>query len=102
MLFALAGLAEISGGYLVWRSLRNGGGIYLAVAGALLLILYGILPTFQPTSFGRTYAAYGGVFVALSLLWGWWIDRVRPDVPDVAGAVVCLAGVAIIMYWPRS
>ena len=102
MLFALAGLAEISGGYLVWRALRNGGGIYLAIAGALLLILYGILPTFQLTSFGRTYAAYGGFFVVLSLLWGWWIDRVRPDTPDVAGALLCLGGVAVIMYWPRS
>ena len=101
-LFAAAGLAEIGGGYLVWRALRNGAGVMTALAGAALLVLYGVIPTFQPTGFGRTYAAYGGVFVVLSLLWGWTVDRVRPDLPDVAGAVVCLAGVAIIMYWPRS
>lgn len=101
-LFATAGLAEIAGGYLIWRALRNGAGITVALVGAALLILYGIVPTFQPTGFGRTYAAYGGVFVVLSLLWGWSVDRVRPDVPDVAGAIVCLVGVAIIMYWPRS
>src|SRR3954469_23976744 len=101
-LFALAGLAEIAGGYLVWRSMRNGAGLAVGVAGGALLILYGIVPTFQPTSFGRTYAAYGGVFIVLSLLWGWGIDRVRPDVPDVIGAAMCLAGVGIIMYWPRA
>ncbi|CAN5911732.1 YnfA family protein [soil metagenome] len=101
-LFVLAGVAEIGGGYLVWRAVRNGAGLAVAVAGAGLLIIYGVLPTFQPTPFGRTYAAYGGVFIVLSLLWGWTVDHVRPDVPDVAGALVCLAGVAIIMYWPRG
>jgi small multidrug resistance family-3 protein len=100
-LFVLAGVAEIAGGYLVWRSMRNGAGLGVALAGGALLILYGIIPTFQPTTFGRTYAAYGGVFIVLSLLWGWWIDRVRPDIPDVAGAVICLVGVGVIMYWPR-
>ena len=101
-LFLLAGLAEIGGGYLVWRSIRNGAGVWAALAGAGLLVLYGVLPTLQRTPFGRTYAAYGGVFIVLSLLWGWRMDRVRPDLPDIAGAVVCLAGVAIIMYWPRG
>ncbi len=101
-LFALAGIAEIAGGYLVWRSMRNGAGLAVGLAGGALLVLYGIVPTFQPTTFGRTYAAYGGAFIVLSLLWGWWIDRVQPDVPDVAGAVICLVGVGIIMYWPRS
>lgn len=101
-LFALAGLAEIGGGYLVWRAVRNGAGVTVALAGAVLLILYGVIPTFQPTAFGRTYAAYGGVFVVASLLWGWGVDRVRPDVPDVVGAVLCVAGVGVIMYWPRG
>ena len=101
-LFLLTGLAEIGGGYLVWRAMRNGAGIGTAVTGAALLILYGVLPTFQPTTFGRTYAAYGGVFIMLSLLWGWRVDGVRPDAPDIAGALVCLVGVAIIMYWPRG
>ena len=101
-LFAMAGLAEIGGGYLVWRSIRNGAGFWAAVAGAVLLVAYGVIPTFQPSAFGRTYAAYGGVFVVLSLLWGWIVDRVRPDAPDIIGALVCLVGVAIIMYWPRA
>ena len=70
--------------------------------GGLVLILYGIIPTFQPASFGRTYAAYGGVFVVMSLLWGWVFDGNRPDLPDLAGAGLCLAGVVLIMYWPRS
>ena len=101
-LFAAAGLAEIAGGYLIWRSVRADAGVFVAFGGAILLVLYGIIPTLQPTGFGRTYAAYGGVFVVLSLLWGWSVDRVRPDIPDLAGALVCLVGVGIIMYWPRA
>ena len=102
MLFVVAGLAEIGGGYLVWRAIRNGASVWVALAGAVLLVAYGVIPTFQPNAFGRTYAAYGGVFIVLSLLWGWLVDRVRPDVPDVVGAVVCLVGVGVIMYWPRA
>ena len=102
VLFALAGLCEIGGGYLVWLWLRDHRSVLLGLAGGLVLFLYGILPTLQPSHFGRVYAAYGGVFVALSLLWGWWIDGHRPDVPDVAGGLVCLVGVGIIMYWPRA
>ena len=72
------------------------------MAGGLLLFVYGVLPTLQAAHFGRVYAAYGGVFVVLSLLWGWWIDGHRPDAADVVGGLLCLAGVAVIMYWPRS
>lgn len=100
-LFIVAGLLEIGGGYLVWLWLRNGRSVVLGVTGGLLLFLYGVLPTLQPAHFGRVYAAYGGVFVVLSVLWGWWIDGTRPDVYDVVGAVVCLVGVGIIMYAPR-
>ena len=101
-LFVLAGLCEIGGGYLVWLWLRDHRGVAFGVAGGLLLFVYGVLPTFQAAHFGRVYAAYGGVFVVLSLLWGWWIDGYRPDVADAVGALLCLAGVAVIMYWPRS
>jgi small multidrug resistance family-3 protein len=101
-LFVLAGFAEIGGGYLMWRWLRDGGSIMLGIVGAAILVLYGIIPTLQPSTFGRTYAAYGGVFVVLSLLWGWWMDGNRPDVADVVGGVVCLIGVSVIMYWPRT
>jgi len=102
LLFILAGFCEIGGGYLVWQALRNGKGWFVGLFGGTLLILYGIVPTFQPAHFGRVYAAYGGVFVVMSLLWGWHFDKNIPDFPDVLGAALCLAGVAIIMYWPRS
>jgi small multidrug resistance family-3 protein len=100
--FLAAGLCEIGGGYLIWLWLREGRSVWLAVVGAAVLVLYGVIPTFQPASFGRVYAAYGGVFVALSLLWGWRVDGVVPDRFDLIGGAVALAGVFIIMYWPRG
>lgn len=99
--FVLAGLCEIGGGYLIWLWLREGKGIFYAVTGAVILIIYGIIPTFQPASFGRVYAAYGGVFIALSILWGWGVDKVVPDKFDLIGGMMALIGVMIIMYWPR-
>jgi small multidrug resistance family-3 protein len=101
-LFALAGVMEIGGGYLVWLWLRESRAVWLGALGGLLLFLYGVVPTRQPAYFGRVYAAYGGVFVILSVLWGWWIDGRAPDRFDVVGAALCLAGVAVIMYAPRG
>ncbi len=101
-LFVLAGLCEIGGGYLVWVWLRYEKSPLLGVLGGIVLIIYGIIPTFQPTHFGRVYAAYGGVFIILAMLWGWFIDRKAPDFFDIVGGGVCLLGVMIIMYWPRS
>jgi small multidrug resistance family-3 protein len=101
-LFALAGLMEIGGGYLVWLWLRDRRGIAIGALGGLLLFLYGVVPTFQPSHFGRVYAAYGGVFVVMSLMWGWVMDARRPDTADTIGALLCVIGVAVIMYWPRS
>ena len=66
-----------------------------------MLVGYGIVPTFQPAHFGRVYAAYGGVFVFMSMLWGWWIDGQRPDRWDLVGSALCIAGVIVIMYVPR-
>jgi small multidrug resistance family-3 protein len=100
--FVVAGLCEIGGGYLVWLWLREGKSVWLALAGAVVLFLYGIIPTFQPANFGRVYAAYGGVFIALAILWGWWIDKHVPDRFDLIGGLVALIGVVIIMYAPRS
>lgn len=99
-LFIIAGLCEIGGGWLVWQ-FREARGWMFGLAGGVALLLYGIIPTYQTAHFGRVYAAYGGAFIALSLVWGWAVAGNRPDVPDVVGAVVAIAGMAIIMYWPR-
>ena len=100
--FVLAGLCEIGGGYLIWLTLREGRSFWYALLGAGVLILYGVVPTLQPAHFGRVYAAYGGIFIGLSLLWGWRIDRIKPDRFDLAGALIALVGVFVIMYWPRE
>lgn len=100
--FLLAGVCEIGGGYLIWLWLREGKSIGLAVLGAAILTLYGIIPTFQSANFGRVYAAYGGVFVVLSILWGWQIDKTIPDRFDLIGGVIALVGVFVIMYSPRG
>lgn len=100
-LFFLAGLCEIGGGWFVWQWLREGKGFWWGLVGAVILILYGVIPTFQPGHFGRVYAAYGGFFIVLSLIWGWILDGNIPDRFDMVGAVIALAGVSMIMYWPR-
>jgi small multidrug resistance family-3 protein len=99
--FLAAGLCEIGGGYLVWLWLRKGKSVWMAVLGAGVLVLYGMIPTLQPAHFGRIYATYGGVFIVLSLLGGWKIDGVSPDTYDVIGGLIALVGVCVIMYWPR-
>jgi small multidrug resistance family-3 protein len=101
-LFVLAGLCEIGGGYLVWLWLRGGKTLAVGIAGFAVLAFYGVVPTLQPAHFGRVYAAYGGVFVVLSLLWGATIDRRPPDLFDTIGALLCLVRVMIMMYWPRG
>jgi small multidrug resistance family-3 protein len=100
-LFLLAGLAEIGGGYLVWQWWRQGRPWPIGLIGAAVLVLYGFIPTYQAAHFGRVYAAYGGVFVVLSLAWGWVVDGVGPDRYDAIGAALCLAGIAVIMWAPR-
>ncbi|WP_188197656.1 YnfA family protein [Nonomuraea sp. SYSU D8015] len=102
-LFALAALAEIGGAWLVWQGWREQRGLLWIGAGIVALGAYGFVATFQPDpNFGRVLAAYGGVFVAGSLAWGMAVDGFRPDRWDVIGALICLAGVAVIMYAPRS
>jgi small multidrug resistance family-3 protein len=105
-LFLLAGLAEIGGGYLVWRWLREDAALWTGLLGAVVLVAYGVIPTLQSAAggagFGRVYAAYGGVFVVMSLLWGWFVDGARPDSWDWIGAAVVSAGVSIIFFAPRA
>lgn len=101
-LFVLAGLAEIGGGWLVWQWLREGRGLAVGLLGGAVLFLYGVIPTFQSeAAFGRVYAAYGGVFVVLSILWGVVFDGWRPDRYDVIGAAIALLGVVVIMWGRR-
>jgi small multidrug resistance family-3 protein len=102
-LFIVAAVAEIGGAYLVWLGVRERRGLAYVGAGILALGFYGLVATFQPSPhFGRILAAYGGVFVAGSLLWGVVFDGFRPDRYDIIGAVICLLGVAVIMYAPRT
>ncbi|MBQ1062293.1 MULTISPECIES: YnfA family protein [unclassified Micromonospora] len=103
LLFLLAALAEIGGAWLVWQGWRENRGLLWVAAGVIALGAYGFVATFQPDpNFGRILAAYGGVFVAGSLAWGMVVDKFRPDRYDLAGAAICLVGVAIIMYAPRA
>ncbi len=100
-LFILAGLAEIGGGYLVWQWLRQGKPLWWGLIGGLVLFLYGIIATRQEfASFGKVYAAYGGIFIILSVLWGWGFDHRRPGLTEWIGAAICLAGVTV-MLWKR-
>jgi small multidrug resistance family-3 protein len=100
--FLVAGVAEIGGGYLIWLWLREGKSFYLGAIGGIALVLYGVIATFQafPT-FGRVYAAYGGVFIVLAVLWGWLIDKKTPDLYDWIGAGICLVGVSVMLFAPR-
>lgn len=103
IVFIFAGLAEIGGGYLIWLWLREGKPFYWGMLGGVALILYGVIVTFQSfPSFGRVYAAYGGIFVVLSVLWGWGIDRKTPDLYDWLGAAICIVGVSVMLLAPRQ
>jgi small multidrug resistance family-3 protein len=101
-LFAIAATAEIGGAYLMWQAIKDGRGLLFALAGAAALAGYGAVAALQPdANFGRVLAAYGGVFIVGSLLWGVVFDGFRPDRYDLVGAAVCLVGVGVIMYAPR-
>jgi small multidrug resistance family-3 protein len=103
LLFVAAAIAEIGGAYLMWQAIKEHRGPLFAVAGAVALVGYGAVAALQPDAhFGRVLAAYGGVFIVGSLLWGVLFDGFRPDRYDITGALACLVGVAVIMYAPRG
>lgn len=102
LFFLAAGLLELGGAYLIWLWARGSRSPWFALAGAVVLTAYGLVHTLQPATYGRIQAAYSGFFITMALLWGWQVERVRPDRFDLIGAVIVLAGVSVIMYWPRA
>jgi len=101
-LFVVTALAEIAGCYLPYLWLRQGRSSWLLVPGAVSLALFAWLLSLHPSAAGRTYAAYGGVYVSVALLWLWRVDRVTPDRWDLLGAAVTLAGMSIIAFAPHA
>ena len=101
-LFVVTALAEILGCYLPYLWLRKNGSVWLLIPAIASLALFAWLLTLHPTAAGRVYAAYGGVYVAVALLWLWAIEGTRPTAWDLFGGGVVMAGMAIIMFAPRS
>ena len=102
-LFVVAAVAEIGGAWLIWQGAREHRGVAWIGAGIVALPAYGFVATLQEeNNFGRILAAYGGIFVAGSLAWGIVVDGFEPDRYDYVGAAICLLGVAVIMFAPRT
>jgi len=101
LLFAATALAEILGCYLPYLWLRKGGSAWLLLPAAASLALFVWLLSLHPTATGRVYAAYGGVYVSVALVWLWAVDAVKPTRWDLLGAALCLLGMAVIMFSPR-
>ena len=102
LLFVVTAFAEIAGCYLPYIWLKQNGSPWLLLPAALCLALFAWLLTLHPTAAGRTYAAYGGVYIAASIVWLWVVESIRPSVWDWVGSAVCIAGMAIIMFAPRQ
>jgi small multidrug resistance family-3 protein len=101
-LFVVTAIAEIVGCYLPYLWLRKGGSPWLLAPAGLALALFAWLLTLHPTGAGRTYAAYGGIYVATAVVWLWLVEGHQPDRWDVIGSAVCILGMAIIVLGPRS
>ncbi len=102
LLFLITALAEIVGCYFPYLWLRKGKSAWLLVPAALSLALFAWLLSLHPTAAGRVYAAYGGVYVFVAVLWLWAVDGIKPTGWDIVGSVVALAGMTIIMFGPRN
>jgi small multidrug resistance family-3 protein len=100
-IFFFVALLEIGGGYLVWKWLKDHKTKNFGLVGALILFSHGIVMTLQPENFGKVYATYGGIFVVSSIIWGYWVDKKKPDRFEIIGSVVVLIGVAVMFYFPR-
>lgn len=102
LIFILAGICEIGGGYLIWQTIRNDKPLWYAFLGAVIMILYGVVATLQEANFAKVYATYGGFFIVLSLVWACYFDKYIPTRYDIIGGIVALIGVCIIYYSPRG
>jgi small multidrug resistance family-3 protein len=102
VLFIITAVAEIVGCYLPYLWLREGKPIWLLIPAALSLALFAWLLSLHPTAAGRIYAAYGGVYIFVAILWLWCVDGVRPTIWDIAGSLVALTGMAIIIFAPKN
>jgi len=101
-LFIATALAEIVGCYLPYLWLKQGQSVRLLLPAALSLALFAWLLSLHPTAAGRVYAAYGGVYIGVAILWLWAVDKVTPSASDWVGVAVCFVGMGIIMFGPRS
>jgi len=100
-LFFVAAVAEIGGGYLVWLWLREKKTVALGALGAMILFVYGIIPTLKPAEFGRVYTAYGGIFIVSAIIWGRIVDKKKPEKFEIIGSMVAVIGALVIFYAPR-
>lgn len=102
LFYSLAAIGEIAGCYAFWGWLRLGKPVWWLIPGIACLIVFAILLTrIDSDAAGRAYAAYGGIYIAASLLWLWGVEDVRPDIWDLAGAALCLLGMAVILFAPH-
>jgi small multidrug resistance family-3 protein len=102
LIFILAGLFEIGGGYLIWQWLKEDKPFWYGLTGGIILVLYGVVATWQTANFGRVYATYGGIFTVMALIWAWKVDGFKPDKYDILGTLIALAGACMIIYMPRK
>lgn len=102
LLFVLTALAEIIGCWLPYLYFRQNASVWLLAPAAVSLALFAWLLTLHPAASGRVYAAYGGVYVSVALLWLWLADGIRPQWTDIAGVLLCLGGMAVIMWGGRT
>lgn len=101
MLFIITAFAEIVGCYLPYLWLRREGSVWLLLPAAASLAIFAWLLSLHPTAAGRVYAAYGGVYISVALLWLWQVDGIRPSAWDLVGVCLCLAGMAVIVCGTR-
>ena len=102
LLYVVTAIAEIVGCYFPYRWLKEGGSPWLLIPGALALALFAWLLTLHASAAGRVYAAYGGVYIAVAIMWLWVVERIRPTGWDLAGVAIALAGMSVIAFQPRG